>query len=133
MVPGSSVHKFTVKNAQDTKYSSADFEVSWKAGAPKTQSFFKWVGSKMQFASAISTMKCQKANVNDFGRICKVDQDLQKTYDVAFGDYDINKCTIPDGHFVISVRFVLSLSNFKTSPGGKWSVFTGLFKANSEA
>jgi hypothetical protein len=36
------------------------------------------------------------------------------------------RCTVPESHFIIGVRFVNQISDFNTTAQGRWSVFTGL-------
>jgi len=130
LVPGSKDHTFSVNSipAANASYTTANFNVTWKEVTPKKHAFFNWVGNQAQFEGALKKMNCIKASRQDFGNVCKIaDNELNETYDNAFGKETIYKCTIPQNNFILSIRFVLQLSNFTTSPAGRWSVFTGLY------
>ena len=94
-VPSSNEHRFFVKTPQTTKYSSTDLEVTWPKKTIKRHSFFNKIGSEMNFDKAIKTMNCKRADVRDFGSVCGITTDLQKTFDVAFGKEPLHRCIIP--------------------------------------
>jgi hypothetical protein len=44
-------------------------------------------------------------------------------FKLAFGEFEIYKCTVPKDYFVVSLRFVLKLPGIEGYPNGAWSVF----------
>ena len=129
MVQGSIDHTFTVLNKKTENYNENDFYIQWHDKRVKNHPFFKWVGENANLDSAMATMNCKQGGKTDFGRVCNYEAaQVDEYFKNAFGEESVWVCKIPKDHMVLALRFVMKLSDFKTSAKGRWSSFAGLHR-----
>jgi hypothetical protein len=134
-VPGTDDHLFSV-TAKKSSYAAEDFTVGWHDVRVKKHLFFRSVGKRSNIRSVYTTLKCKKATPSIFGKVCGYsDAQVPEYFANAFGPKPAYVCKVPAGHFLLAIRFVLKLSDFSTSAGGRWSVLAGVhkFKSSSDA
>lgn len=72
-------------------------------------------------------MRCHLADKQTLGKICNIkSSQLEQEYQKRFGPDIIFTCSVPKDSFVLTLKFVEKLSDFKTSPQGTWNIFAGL-------
>ena len=94
--------------------------------------FWQAVYEHANFRSAFSPMRCHLVEKDALRKVCKIKSSkVDQEYEKRFGPDISFTCSVPKNSFVLTLRFVEKLSDFKTSPQGTWNIFAGLYQYKS--